>query len=370
MNTMQQPFTFDRVVRIILSVALLCAIFYLLVILKGALLPFVVAWLLAYLLNPIVVFCQTKLRLRSRVVAVLTTLLVVVAILVGIGFLVVPTIINEFNRIVEIVQNISVSSGAAASEAQPWYTSIVDRVKDIELDKLINPDEWRGILEGVVTNLWSVLSGSVSQLVNIISGFVVLIYLVFIMIDYDKIGSGFTSLIPIKYREATIEVMSDVEEGMSRYFRGQSLVALLVGILFSIGFLIIGLPMAIPLGLFIGLLNLVPYLQIIGVVPAVILCFLSTYDSGGSFWVLLALSMLVFVVVQAIQDMLIVPKIMGKVTGLNPAVILLSLSVWGTLMGVMGMIIALPMTTLLLSYYKRYVIKDRSEELNHSQIDE
>lgn len=364
---MQRPFTFDRVVRIILSVALLGAIFYLLVILKSALLPFVVAWLLAYLLNPIVVFFQTKLRLHNRVASVLATLFTVIAILVGIGFLVVPMVIGEFNRIVEIVHNFSVSSAVAASADAPWYTSLLERVKDVEIDKIINPDEWRGLLEGAMTNLWSVLSGSISQILNFVSWLIVIIYLVFIMIDFDKIGDGFRKLIPQKYRETSMDVLSDVEEGMSRYFRGQSLVALLVGILFSIGFLIIGLPMAIPLGLFIGLLNLVPYLQIIGIVPTVLLCFLSTHDSGESFWVLFALSMLVFAVVQMIQDIVIVPKIMGKVTGLNPAVILLSLSVWGTLMGVMGMIIALPMTTLLLSYYKRYIIHESSEEPNHPQ---
>ena len=143
---------------------------------------------------------------------------------------------------------------------------------------------------------------------------------------------------------------------MNTYFRGQALVALCVGILFSIGFLIIDFPMAIGLGLFIGALNMVPYLQIIGFLPTILLAILKAADTGQNFWIIIASALAVFAVVQIIQDTIIVPKIMGKITGLNPAIILLSLSVWGSLMGVLGMIIALPLTTLMLSYYQRFII--------------
>ena len=143
---------------------------------------------------------------------------------------------------------------------------------------------------------------------------------------------------------------------MNRYFRGQAFVALCVGILFSIGFLIIDFPLAIGLGLFIGALNMVPYLQIIGFVPTIILAILKASDTGGNFWIIIASAMAVFIVVQAIQDGFIVPRVMGKITGLNPAIILLSLSIWGSLMGMLGMIIALPLTTLMLSYYQRFII--------------
>ena len=142
---------------------------------------------------------------------------------------------------------------------------------------------------------------------------------------------------------------------MNQYFRGQAAVAFSVGILFSIGFLIIDFPLAIGFGLFIGLLNMVPYLQLIALVPTVLLALLKAADTGENFWWILAGALLVFCIVQIIQDGFIVPKIMGKITGLNPAIILLSLSVWGALMGMVGMIIALPCTSLMLSYYKRYI---------------
>ena len=88
---------------------------------------------------------------------------------------------------------------------------------------------------------------------------------------------------------------------MNRYFRGQAFVALCVGILFSIGFLIIDFPLAIGLGLFIGALNMVPYLQVIGFVPTIVLAILKASDTGGNFWIIIASAIAVFIIVQAIH---------------------------------------------------------------------
>ena len=163
--------------------------------------------------------------------------------------------------------------------------------------------------------------------------------------DYEAIAEGWLHLLPNKYRTFASNLVHDVQDGMNRYFRGQALVAFCVGILFSIGFLIIDFPMAIALGLFIGALNMVPYLQIIGFLPTILLAILKAADTGENFWIIIACALAVFaIIVQIIQDTFLVPKIMGKITGLNPAIILLSLSIWGSLMGMLGMIIALPLT--------------------------
>ena len=113
--------------------------------------------------------------------------------------------------------------------------------------------------------------------------------------------------------------------------------------------------MAIVFGLFIGLLNLVPYLQLISLIPAVFLCIVYSASGESDFWSIFSQCMIVYCVVQSIQDLFLTPKIMGKAMNLNPAIILLSLSVWGTLLGFIGLIIALPLTTLILSYYERYI---------------
>ncbi len=358
MTPTQQPYTFDRVIRIILTVAGIIGAFYVLNLLKSALLPFVVAWLLAYLINPIVLFCQHKLGIKNRLLAIIATLVTIISVVTVTVIILAPSISSEFEKTTEVIKDLSQSAQRAPIAQQAWYQSLLEKLNIDEVSKLLDPDEWAKVLENSLSYIWTVLSGSVNQILAIVGWLIVLLYLVFILLDYDNIISGAKRLIPQQYREITLSILSDVEEGMNRYFRGQSLIALSVGVLFSIGFVIIGLPLAIPLGLFIGILNLVPYLQIVGILPAVLLCLLGTYDSGESFWSLFGLAMVVFAVVQTIQDLYITPKIMGHATGLNPAVILLSLSVWGTLMGVMGMIIALPLTSLLLAYYKKYILRD------------
>ena len=176
--------------------------------------------------------------------------------------------------------------------------------------------------------------------------------------DYEELSDGWIKLVPKRNRKVAAKLVEDVQHGMNSYFRGQALVAFLVGILFSIGFLIIDFPLAIGLGLFIGFLNLVPYLQAVGFIPTILLAWLKANDTGESFWFILLTAIIVFIVVQSIQDAILVPKIMGKLMGLNPAVILLSLSVWGSLMGMIGLIIALPLTTLILSYYRQFIERD------------
>ena len=213
-------------------------------------------------------------------------------------------------------------------------------------------------LRDALPKVWALLSESVNLLFSVFTLFIMLLYVVFILMDYESISQGWVGLLPPKYRPFTVRLLTDIKEGMNRYFRGQTLVAFCVGVLFSIGFLIIDFPLAIGLGMLIGLLNLVPYLQIIGFIPTVLLAILKTADTGGNFWFILGSALLVFVVVQVIQDGFLVPRIMGHITGLNPAIILLSLSVWGYALGIIGLILALPVTTLAISYYKRYVVGD------------
>jgi predicted PurR-regulated permease PerM len=107
---------------------------------------------------------------------------------------------------------------------------------------------------------------------------------------------------------------------------------------------------------------MVPYLQLVGFIPTILLAVVKAADTGESFWLIMLSALIVFAVVQTIQDTILTPKIMGHVTGLNPAIILLSLSIWGSLLGILGMVIALPLTTLLITYYQRYVIKNKTIE--------
>ena len=272
-------------------------------------------------------------------------------------YLVIPPMIDESVH----VKNLLVDYLSQSETLSNIPHSIQEFLREhFTVDEIKGIVTQEGFIEGVkvaVPKVWDVIMQSIGVLSSILSMTMVALYTLFILLDYEKISGGWPNLLPESYRPFAIQLMADVEEGMNKYFRGQALVAFCVGVLFSIGFLIIDFPMAIGLGLFIGLLNMVPYLQLVGFIPTILLAIVKAADTGENFWFILFLALIVFAVVQMIQDSLLTPKIMGKVTGLNSAIILLSLSIWGSLLGVLGMIIALPMTTLMLTYYQRYIIK-------------
>ena len=353
----QKKITFDSFIRGVLSGVVIIAILYLLNRLSGVLLPFFIAWLIAYLTYPMVVFYQNRLRLRSRVLSILAVMLTLV-VLGGIAFsFFVPPMIEECAKLKELIEIYLIEDRNHAAIPETVSEFIRKNIDFNWLQNNITTDNIVSAIQKLLPKVWTLLSTSYNIILAIFTLFIIILYLFFILLDYEQIANGSITLHPKKYQGRARRLTTDIKTSMNRYFRGQALVAFCVGILFSIGFLIIDFPLAIGLGLFIGLLNMVPYLQIIGFIPTILLALLKAADTGESFWWTLGLALVVFAVVQAIQDMILVPKIMGKITGLNPAIILLSLSIWGSLMGMLGMIIALPGTTLLLSYYQRYIRK-------------
>lgn len=353
----KKKITFDSFIRGSICCILIVGALMLVERLSGVLLPFFIAWLIAYLIYPLVKLFQYKLRLKSRVLAIFCALLSIAAIGVGAFYLLVPPMLEEFGKVNDLLITYFTSGLQNSANVPQSLSKFIHENIDIQaLNHLVSEENIMSAIQTTVPKLWMLLSQSVSILFSIFASFIILLYIIFILLDYESIAESWIHLFPGKYRTFTTNLVKDVQNGMDKYFRGQALVALCVGILFSIGFLIIDFPLAIGLGLFIGALNLVPYLQIIGFLPTIMLAILKAADTGQNFWIILGLATAVFVVVQIIQDTLIVPKIMGKITGLNPAIILLSLSIWGSLMGMLGMIIALPLTTLMLSYYQRFII--------------
>ncbi|MBQ8771127.1 MAG: AI-2E family transporter [Bacteroides sp.] len=359
---LEKKITFDSFIRGIISALIIIGVLYLVNYLSSVLLPFFVAWLIAYMTYPMVTFFQYRLKLKNRVLSIFVTMLVLLTLLILAFVVLVPPIVDELGKLKELLTAYFIEGSKQAAIPGTVANFIKEHVNMIQIQSTLSEENLSQAIRSLLPKAWSILTQSVNIVVSIFAAFIVLLYTFFILLDYETIANGWVGLVPAKYREMTVRIVNDVKDGMNRYFRGQALVAFLVGVLFSIGFLIIDFPLAVGFGLFIGLLNMVPYLQLIALAPTVLLALLKAADTGESFWWILACALLVFCVVQVIQDGFIVPKVMGKITGLNPAIILLSLSVWGALMGIVGMIIALPCTTIMLSYYKRYIKKREGEE--------
>lgn len=357
MTVQRKEITFDRFIRGTLTAAGVIGILYLLDHLSGVLLPFFIAWLIAYITYPMVIFYQYKLRMRSRVVSILAVMLTLAAIGTAISLFFIPPMIEECIKMKELLGAYLQNGNEQTSIPEAINEFIHNNIDAKWLMQTLDSETIVQAVQKVVPKMWSLVATSYNIIIGIFAAFIMVLYYFFILLDYEQISGGWVNLIEAKHRRKVVVLLNDVKDSMNHYFRGQSLVAFCVGILFSIGFLIIDFPMAVSLGLFIGLLNMVPYLQIIGLIPTVMLALIKAAETGENFWWILGLAMIVFCVVQLIQDTILTPKIMGKITGLNPAIILLSLSIWGSLMGMLGMIIALPLTSLLLSYYQRYIRK-------------
>lgn len=356
-----KPYTFDRVVRIVFSILIIGVIIYMISVLKNALLPFLIAWLFAYLMQPLVRFFQYKLRFKSRILSIVAVLLVIVAGLALISILVVPSIAQETEKTIELLRTYNMEGRTIPFIPEVWLQYLQNNINVEEWMELLSRDNILNAIRQIAPKFWTLLTNTFSVLFSITIVFVILLYFIFILLDYEKIANSWRNLIPDKYRPFVEGLGDDVEYSMNRYFRGQSLVALCVGILLAIGFRIIDFPLGVTLGLFIGVLNLIPYLQTIGIIPMILLSLLRSAETGQSFWLIFGLALVVLAIVQVIQDLYLVPRIMGKAMGLNPAFILLSLSVWGTLLGFIGLIVALPLTTLCLSYYRRFILMEGDE---------
>ncbi len=364
---MNKEITFDRFIRGLMAIAGCVAAYLLINRLSGALLPFLIAWLFCYLVYPIVRFFQYKLKFKSRVLSIFTVLLLVTGIIVGICFAVIPPIVEEMVMLKELMANYLTSGNSNSTIPDVVNLFIREHIDMRQVEAYFSAERIGELVKGMLPKLWSMISKSFNLVGGVVAAFMVLVYIIFILSDYETLARGWLRLIPEKYRERVVTLCNDVEESMSNYFRGQSLIALCVGILFSIGFLIIDFPMAIGFGLFVGALNIVPYLQITSIVPMTFLALVKAANTGENFWWILIAAGIVMLVVQVIQETILIPRIMNKAIGLHPAVILLSLSVWGSLLGLVGMIIALPATSILLSYYRQFLRKQEGKDRDDAQ---
>ena len=249
----QKKITFDSFIRGVLSGAVIIAILYLLNRLSGVLLPFFIAWLIAYLTYPMVIFYQNRLRLRSRVLSILAVMLTLV-VLGGIAFsFFVPPMIEECAKLKELIEIYLIEDRNHAAIPETVSEFIRKNIDFNWLQNNITTDNIVSAIQKLLPKVWTLLSTSYNIILAIFTLFIIILYLFFILLDYEQIANGWITLLPKKYQGMALRLTTDIKTSMNRYFRGQALVAFCVGILFSIGFLIIDFPLAIGLGLFIGL---------------------------------------------------------------------------------------------------------------------
>ena len=365
---MAKEITFDKFIRWTGIVLIIGAVLFATNYLSSVLLPFFIAWFFAYLLYPVVKFIENKLHVKVRALSIIIAMLLAIGVIGGVIWMIIPPMIDQFDKLGDVLTkwlHQTTHTNNLTALIKDWIQE-----NQGQIEKFMKSKDFSDAIKSAMPKVFSVVGQTANIILSIIASMITLLYMFFILLDYETLTANWIRIFPKKSRPFWHELRKDVEREMNNNIRGQGMVALCMGIMFCIGFTIIGFPMAIGLGILIGIMDLVPYLHTFALIPTAFLAMLKAADTGQNFWLVFGLAFLVFCVVQIITDMVVTPKIMGKAMGLNPAILLLSLSVWGALLGFIGLIVALPLTTLLIAYWQRYVTREKPHYENYQTPEE
>ncbi|MGF7059975.1 AI-2E family transporter [Brassicibacter mesophilus] len=296
--------------------------------------------ILAYLLNPLVNIIERKRVSRS--LSVLLVYLILVAFILIVSFSIVPKLASEFQSLAKVLPTQFNKIYDFFNELYIKYSS--------QLENL--PPEFNGIREVLLENLnrfQSIIISSLKGLTNsVIKTFSKVVSLVIIPIltfyflkDKEYFKKKIYLLIPKKYRNDTLRLSREIDSVLSKFIRGQLIVAAFVGVATTIGLLIIGVDFAIIIGMVAGIADIIPYFgPIIGILPALLFALLESPIKAV--WVII-----VFVVIQQLEGNIVAPKIVGESVGLHPVIVMLALLIGGSYFGILGMLLAVPLAAII-----------------------
>ncbi len=348
--------------------------------LSSVLIPLAIAGIIAYLLDPIVDWFQKK-RGFKRQNAIILVFCIAVLLVGGVVASVVPSLISQVNELTTEFPKqakkfqVSVSSIVNTGDpAKPTNTSTNAPAKPVWFEM---PREWmknvgvtnEKMREFMVDAVAKISAWGLEQLKKVMSLFgflaglaLVPVYVFYFLLEKRGIKQNWTDYLPVhesRVKEEIVFVLHSINDCLIVFFRGQVLVAMCVGALLTTGFLVIGLEYAILLGVMAGLLSIIPYLGVaLSIIPAFVLSMIQFVPDHG--WLKPVLVLVVFAAVQAMEGLFISPKIIGDRVGLHPLTIIVAVMVGTTLLGgIMGGVLAIPLTAALRTAMFRYVWKDR-----------
>ncbi|MBI5394341.1 MAG: AI-2E family transporter [Verrucomicrobia bacterium] len=324
--------------------------------LQAVLIPVAIAALTAYLMTPPVDWLHEKRGWpRSRaVLLVFGAGSLLVAVLLAVAL---PAMIQELTDFAARMPNYFRLIVTAISE-------YVERIRRLEM-----PPTWEGSVNALIANakaeipkitaglsghLLSFLSGALSWLGAAVSFLIIPVYIYYFLKDREFFASMWKLYVPVTnkgMRQEIIHLVQEINEQVKAFFRGQCIVAACVGALAAIGFYIAGIDFALLLGVWVGVFDLVPFFGIIaGAVPATLIAYAQYND-----WQHPLAAIGVCFGVHLIENLFLAPKIVGGKTGLHPIAVVLSILIWGKLLGPIGVLLAVPLTSTLKVLFRHYL---------------
>ncbi|MEX1183916.1 MAG: AI-2E family transporter [Gemmatimonadota bacterium] len=324
--------------------------------------PFILSFVLAYILDP-AADALTR-RGMKRGVAVAVIVLPVLGLLTLAAVFAIPALVQQLDGLLQRLP-------AAATQITEWVASMrsgstrirLPFVSDEMLAHWLDPERIAEFVNtqqaAIVQGAWTAVGGFGRGLGIALSvlGFIVLtpVLVIYLLRDFDRITGRIGELVPAPRRESWLGFMAEYDHLLSRFLRGQVLAATIVGLLTWIGLWIAGVPYAGLVGATAGVFNLVPYLGlIVSIIPIVLIALLS-----GSFVATIVKAGIVFAIVQAIDGTITGPRIVGGSVGLHPVWVLMALAVGGFFFGFVGLLIAMPAAVLIKLLLRQAVVRYR-----------
>ncbi|WPJ95302.1 AI-2E family transporter [Coraliomargarita algicola] len=325
---------------------------------KDVLLPLAIAAILATLLRPIITLCETKTRL-NRVGGIILLFALVLMTLVAIAVFVVPPALDNAGDFLKaapgMLTRLLESAQGFAPSIWEWLTEQLGESPDVYLMNFLegNTDLLKQALAHAQSSAGSMLAFLGSIFGKIAAYSIIPVYLFFILNGDRNIWKDIDkqlSFLPEERKKDLVFLAKQFSQILVSFFRGQIIIGLLLGIVLAIGFGIVGLKFGLILGIVLGLLNIIPYLgTMLGVVTVLPIAYLQ--DDGGVG--LIIACAVVFIIGQLLTDYVFTPRIMGDKTGMGPMLIIFSVFFWGAALGgLLGMILAIPLTAFFLVFWR------------------
>lgn len=327
MERAQAKILYRRLFLLLVSIAGL----YFLYRVRSIMVPFIFAFFLAYILNPMVQYVEN--RKVPRCFAILTVYLIVFSMLTGIVVFGVPHLINELNKLGSAIP-------VLAEEINNIMTRIENRYSSFAMPEVIKSIISERI-QNVESGLIEVVRAGTTTVVKLLSYLICLIvapvFAFYILKDFGRIRDSFELTIPRNYRSDVMAIARDLDEIISGFIRGHLVIAAIVGTLIGLGMFVIGTDFYLIIGIIAAIAELIPYIgPFITAVPAVALSLLVSHQTA-------IYAVIVILIVQQLENSVISPKILGHSLGLHPLMIIFALLAGGELMGFIGLLVGVPL---------------------------
>ena len=324
--------------RWMVAAAAIFAVGWLLYLLRGALTPVFFAFLIAYMLDPVV--DRFEARGHSRAVGIAVMLTVVLG---GLALFLALALPGAIRDLVTFVRDLPVKVRALMTIVEPWLAGLGVPMPSSMDDALAQLHVSMGELAKQVAVpagavLKSLLGGTLSLLAALVGLLLIPVFAAYLLYDFDRIVAGVRELVPLRHRGLVVEVARDVDEILGEFVRGQLIVMLILAVLYSLAYSILGVHLGVLIGVVAGLLSFIPYVGggialVLGVLMSLI------YWTG---WGQLVGVVVAYSIIQVLEGFVITPRVVGDKVGLSAVWVLFALLVGGELFGFMGVLLALP----------------------------